>query len=78
LEVAGEAHWENFNEVLRTYASANQVGSCLVFNVRGNNYRLICGVAYANRWVKGTKCRWPDVAGTEIVFEPLIVLGDRL
>jgi len=25
-----------------------------VFNIRGNNYRLICGVAYANRWVKGT------------------------
>ena len=26
----------------------------LVFNIRGNNYRLICGVAYANHWVKGT------------------------
>ena len=54
LEVAGKAHWENFNEVTETYASADQVGSCLVFNIRGNNYRLICGVAYANRWVKGT------------------------
>ena len=54
LEVAGKAHWESYNEVLETYASADQVGSCLVFNIRGNNYRLICGVAYANRWVKGT------------------------
>jgi len=54
LEVAGKAHWEKFNEVLETYSSADQVGSCPVFNIRGNNYRLICGVAYANRWVKGT------------------------
>ena len=54
LEVAGKAHWDSFNKVLETYASADQVGSCLVFNIRGNNYRLICGVAYANRWVKGT------------------------
>jgi mRNA interferase HigB len=54
LEVAGKAHWENFNEVLKTYASADQVGSCLVFNIRGYNYRLICGVVYANQWVKGT------------------------
>jgi mRNA interferase HigB len=54
LEVAGKAHWERYNEVLETYANADQVGSCLVFNIRGNKYRLICGVAYANRWVKGT------------------------
>jgi mRNA interferase HigB len=54
LEVAGKAHWESFNEVLETYASADRVGSCLVFDIRGNNYRLTCGIAYANRWVKGT------------------------
>ena len=54
LEVAGRANWENFNEVLETYSRADQVGSCLVFNIRGNNYRLICGVVYANQWVKGT------------------------
>ena len=54
LEVAGKARWESFHEVLATYSSADQVGACLVFNIRGNNYRFICGVAYANRWVKGT------------------------
>lgn len=54
LEVTGKTHWESFNEVLATYANADQVGSCLVFNIRGNQYRLVCGVAYANRWVKGT------------------------
>ncbi len=41
LEVVGKSHWESFNEVLETYSSADQVGSCLVFNIRGNNYRLI-------------------------------------
>jgi mRNA interferase HigB len=30
------------------------VGSCLVFNIRGNKYRLICGVCYANQWAKRT------------------------
>ena len=54
LEVVSKAHWENLNEVSQTYASADQVGSCLVFNIRGNNYRLICGVSYANEWVNGT------------------------
>jgi mRNA interferase HigB len=54
LEVAGKSQWRTFNEVLETYASADQVGSCLVFNIRGNKYRLICGVCYANRWVRGT------------------------
>ncbi len=54
LEAAGKAHWESFNEALETYPAADQVGSCLVFNIRGNNYRLICGVCYANQWVKGT------------------------
>lgn len=54
LEVASKSHWESFNDVLRTYASADQIGGCLVFNIRGNNYRLICGVVYANQWVKGT------------------------
>ncbi len=39
-------------EMLKTYASADQVGSCLVFNIRGNG--LICRVAYANQCVKGT------------------------
>lgn len=48
LDVAGKTHWESFHELLQTYASADQVGSCLVFNIRGNNYRLICGVVYAN------------------------------
>ena len=54
LGVAGKANWGKFNEVLLTYSSADQVGSCLVFNIRGNNYRLICGVCYANQWVNGT------------------------
>jgi len=47
-KVALHTQWENLDEVRVTYASADQVGSCLVFNVRGNKYRLIVRVRYAN------------------------------
>ena len=36
------------------YPTADQVGQYLVFNVRGNTYRLIVKVSYANEWVQGT------------------------
>lgn len=52
--VASKAHWENLHDVRRVYASADQVGCCLVFNACGNRYRLICRVSYANRWTRGT------------------------
>jgi mRNA-degrading endonuclease HigB of HigAB toxin-antitoxin module len=32
----------------------SQVDCCLVFNIRGNHYRLICRVSYANPWTSGT------------------------
>jgi mRNA interferase HigB len=54
LEVAGKAHWESYNEVLKPMRAPIRWVPALVFNIRGNKYRLICGVAYANRWVKGT------------------------
>jgi len=53
-EVAGQARWESLQEVREVYASADQVGGCLVFNARGNRYRLIVGVVYANEWTAGT------------------------
>jgi antitoxin component HigA of HigAB toxin-antitoxin module len=41
LEVAGTAHWESYNEVLETYASADQVGSCLGFNLTAYDALLL-------------------------------------
>lgn len=42
------SHWKSLDEVRITYPSADQVNRCLIFNIRGNNYRLIARVAYAS------------------------------
>jgi mRNA interferase HigB len=36
----------NFNEVRRTFPSADLVGDLVVFNVRGNRYRLVTRFFY--------------------------------
>lgn len=36
-----QAHWDNFVELRRVYPSADQVNKFTVFNIGGNNYRLI-------------------------------------
>lgn len=40
------ASWEKFADVRRLYASADQVGRCVVFNIRGNRYRLVAVIHY--------------------------------
>lgn len=39
--IAKRANWNNFAEVRSVYPHADLVGSCTVFNVGGNKYRLI-------------------------------------
>lgn len=53
-KVAATERWESLQAVRAIYASADQVECCLVFNVKGNKYRLICRVTYANSWQRGT------------------------
>jgi mRNA interferase HigB len=53
-KLANRVQWHSLEEVRRNYPSADQVGGCLVFDVRGNRYRLIAGVTYANPWAGGT------------------------
>src|SRR4051812_47788612 len=36
----------NFNEVRRTFPSADLVGDLIVFNIRGNRYRLVARFVY--------------------------------
>ena len=43
-----KARWNGLHDVRRTFPSADQVGSVLIFNVLGGNYRLIATVNY--RW----------------------------
>src|SRR5258706_4579512 len=52
--VATRARWETLADVRRAYAAADQVDCCLVFDARGNRYRLVCRISYANQWQRGT------------------------
>jgi mRNA interferase HigB len=49
FKTATSAHWTSLHSVRRQYAAADQVDCCLVFNIRGNDYRLICRVAYGDK-----------------------------
>lgn len=46
LRVAERAVWSNLDDVRKTYPIVDQVGKCLVFNVKGNVYRLIVTVVW--------------------------------
>jgi mRNA-degrading endonuclease HigB of HigAB toxin-antitoxin module len=52
--IASRAGWRSLSEVRRTYLATDQVGGCLVFNCKGNTYRLIVRVSYANEHSRGT------------------------
>jgi mRNA interferase HigB len=51
---ASRATWTRLMEVRDVYPDSDEVGHCLVFNVCGNDYRLICRMSYANQWTDGT------------------------
>jgi mRNA interferase HigB len=52
--IASTERWENLLGVRHVYPATDQVDCCLVFDVKGNKYRLICRVTYANQWQRGT------------------------
>jgi mRNA interferase HigB len=43
---ARRVDWADFGELRETFGSADQVGSCVVFDVGNNCYRLICRVNF--------------------------------
>ena len=45
------ADWRNLSNLRGIFASADLVGNCLVFNIGGNNFRLIARVFYRNHKV---------------------------
>ena len=51
---AGRARWESLQDVRDDYPAADQLECCLIFDARGNKYRLIVRVTYANEWQRGT------------------------
>lgn len=46
---AKNARWERWADVRSRYPSADLVGDHIVFNIRGNHYRLIVAVDWARR-----------------------------
>jgi mRNA interferase HigB len=51
---AKSARWERLHDVRSDYPSADQYGRCLIFNARGNKYRMIVRIVYADEWQNGT------------------------
>jgi mRNA interferase HigB len=45
-DVVRNNRFANFNEVRRTFPSADLVGDLVVFNIRGNRYRLVVRFVY--------------------------------
>ena len=44
-------NWENLADVRRIYRNTDAVGNFTVFNIKGNEYRLIVGIDYENQTV---------------------------
>lgn len=43
--------WQNPAEMKRDFPSADLVGKCTVFNIKGNDYRLIVKIEYAKQTI---------------------------
>lgn len=46
-----QAKWQNLEDVRKIYRDAEAVGNFTVFNIKGNDYRLIVGIDYENQTV---------------------------
>ncbi len=49
FQLATKSNWSSLNEIRRSIPSADQVGEVLIFNLRGNDYRLMATVHYPSR-----------------------------
>lgn len=46
FRIAKRASWKNLADVRKTFSSADAVGKWTVFNIKGNQYRLIVEINY--------------------------------
>jgi mRNA interferase HigB len=52
LQKTQEANWSNINDVRATFGYADHVGGeRVVFNIRGNHFRLVTAIVYETRTV---------------------------
>ena len=50
-KATGTADWRNLADTRRDFPHADAVGTCTVFNIAGNKYRLIAYIVYPIRYV---------------------------
>ncbi len=46
FRIAKKASWRSLADVRRTFSSADAVGKWTIFNVKGNQYRLVAEINY--------------------------------
>lgn len=52
LKTVKKARWRNFADVKRAYHSVDNVGNQhYVFNIRGNNHRLVVVIKFTIQWI---------------------------
>lgn len=49
--ITKKSSWQNLAQLKQTYPSADLIGRYTVFNIRGNNYRLIARIIYRSQTV---------------------------
>lgn len=47
--IAKSARWRDITDVKQVYPTADAAGDFTVFNIRGNNYRLIVAIVYSTQ-----------------------------
>jgi mRNA interferase HigB len=68
FKICKRASWNNFNEVRKTYPTADVVGDDrMVFNIKGNKYRLIARFSFR---YKAIQVKW---IGTHAEYDTLDV-----
>lgn len=51
-DIAWRADWKSPNDIKETFASASIIANNrVVFNIRGNNYRLVVKFNYERQWI---------------------------
>jgi mRNA interferase HigB len=46
-----KANWRSLEDIRQIYRDADAVGNFVVFNIKGNDYRLIVGIDYEDQTV---------------------------
>ncbi|MEH2248300.1 type II toxin-antitoxin system HigB family toxin [Nostoc sp.] len=49
--IVNKAEWHNLEDVRKIYQDTEAVGNFTVFNIKGNDYRLIVGIDYEDQVV---------------------------